>query len=335
MRFDFVSPKFCQIYGRAEEDFLRDPSLAFSVTHPEDSESLIEDNQHATETGECFHWEGRYVINKKIVWVEISSEPSLLPNGDTLWSGIIKDITERKQAETNLVAAKLLAEQANQAKSKFLSSMSHELRTPLNAILGFSQLIEMKSQEEKTRDNSQEIINAGNHLLSLIEEILDLSKIESGHIELSIEECSLNKILNNTLTLINPLAEKHSIQIENKVNTSFNINVDKMRFKQVILNFLSNAIKYNSENGKVIIDSSTDNNMLRLSITDTGKGLTPEQLNNLFEPFERLGAENSNIEGTGLGLNISKDLIELMGGTITVESTVGKGSRFSICVPLS
>lgn len=227
------------------------------------------------------------------------------------------------------------AEVANKAKSDFLSSMSHELRTPLNAILGFSQLITMDTKEEETRESSQEVINAGNHLLSLIEEILDLSKIESGATELSIEKFCLNEILNNTLTLINPIAEKCSIQIDNKVSTSFNINVDEMRFKQVLLNLLSNAIKYNSENGKVIIDSSIDNNMLRLSITDTGNGLTPEQLNNLFEPFERLGAENSNIEGTGLGLKISKDLIELMGGTITVESTVGKGSSFIIHIPLS
>lgn len=233
-------------------------------------------------------------------------------------------------------AAQSIAEQASQAKSNFLSSMSHELRTPLNAILGFSQLIEIDTKDEKTRNNSQEIINAGNHLLSLINEILDLSKIESGNIELSIEKYCLNEILNSTLTLINPLAEKYSIHIDNMVSTSFNINVDEMRFKQVLLNILSNAIKYNSENGKVIIDcSSNDKNMLCLSISDTGDGLTPEQLSILFEPFERLGAENTNIEGVGLGLNISKDLIELMGGTITVESTVGKGSSFLIHVSLS
>ena len=243
---------------------------------------------------------------------------------------------KRDQIEAELITAKNQAEEASQTKSKFISSISHELRTPLNAVLGFSQLIEMDAKDEETRENSQEIINAGNHLLSLIEEMLDLSKIESGNIKLSIEKCCLNEILNKTLTLINPLAEKYSIQINNKISTSFNINVDKMRFKQVLLNILSNAIKYNSENGKVIIDcSSNDKNMLCLSISDTGDGLTPEQLSILFEPFERLGAENTNIEGVGLGLNISKDLIELMGGTITVESTVGKGSSFLIHLPLS
>ncbi|MDH5415502.1 MAG: HAMP domain-containing histidine kinase [Flavobacteriaceae bacterium] len=233
-----------------------------------------------------------------------------------------------------LSLALALAENSSQAKSEFLSSMSHEFRTPLNAILGFSQLIEMNTKDDKARDNSQEIINAGSHLLNLIEEILDLSKIESGVIELSNEIVCLEKILKDTLALINPLAEKNFIQINNKVSTSLNINVDKMRFKQILLNILSNAIKYNSENGKVIIDYSTDNNMLGLSITDTGKGLTPEQQISAFKPFDRAGFENSNVEGIGLGLKISKDFIELMGGTITVESTIGKGSRFLIQLPL-
>jgi len=247
-----------------------------------------------------------------------------------------KILEEKVELRTReYLLAKEIAEKADNAKSRFLSSMSHELRTPLNAILGFSQLIELDSKDEKARESSHEVINAGNHLLTLINGILDLSKIESGNITLSIKKYCLNEIINNTLNLISPLVKKHSIQIDNKITTSININVDEVRFKQVLLNILSNAIKYNSENGKVSIDSSTDNNMLRLSITDTGKGLTPEQQINAFQPFNRAGEENSNIEGTGLGLNISKDLIDLMGGTITVESTIGKGSCFSIHAPLS
>ena len=248
---------------------------------------------------------------------------------------ISSDIEEYEQS---LINYRIEADNANQAKSQFLSSMSHELRTPLNAILGFSQILEFNEKNEDKIKNIQEVILAGNHLLELINEILDLSKIESGNVDLSIENHSLNTILNYCLSMIKPFADKHAIQIDNKVSAlpDININVDEMRFKQILLNLLSNAIKYNSKKGKVTIDYSSDNkDMLGISIADTGKGFTNKQLSHLFEPFERFGADNSHIEGTGLGLVITKDLIELMGGTIAVESEVEKGSRFIIHIPLS
>ncbi|MBE9525343.1 MAG: PAS domain-containing sensor histidine kinase [Proteobacteria bacterium] len=313
----------------------------FNMTWSNEAKLYRNDDKEVIDTGKGkFNFEEpQSTPDGNKIWLETSKTP-LTDTDDNIIGilGTYQDITPRKQTEEALVNAKNEAENANLAKSQFLSSMSHELRTPLNAILGFSQLLEMDEKDEKKRKNIQEVIKGGNHLLNLINQMLDLVKIESGNVELSIGNHSLHKMLNDSLSMIKPFADKHAIQIDDKVSSlpDINISVDEMRFKQVLLNFLSNAIKYNSEKGKVTIDcSSNDKNMFYLSITDTGKGFTADQLSHLFEPFERFEAENSNIEGTGLGLVIAKDLIDLMGGNITVESVLGKGSCFIIQIPLS
>lgn len=245
-------------------------------------------------------------------------------------------ISTLKEREQSLINSKEVAEEASLAKSKFLSSMSHELRTPLNAILGYAQLLQMDNNDADTNKSLQEIAAAGNHLLELINEILDLSKIESGKMHLNIDTYHLNELLNECLSIIQPAAYKRSIDInyENCELLSV-IKVDKKLFKQILLNLLSNAVKYNNENGKIIISCETQDTLLKLSITDTGNGLTNEQLKIIFNLYERGGAEYSPVEGAGLGLVISKELIELMHGEIGVESEPGKGSCFWLKIPLA
>ena len=240
----------------------------------------------------------------------------------------------RKRVERELNDAMATADQANLAKSEFLSSMSHELRTPLNAILGFAQLIESGTPPptvSQQRSVSQ-ILKAGWYLLDLINEILDLTLIESGKLSLSLEPIYLAEILRESRAMIEPQANKRGIQLSfPRIDLSFLVTADRTRVKQVLINLLSNAIKYNRERGTIVVECTTKPlGRMRISITDTGEGLTPEQLKQLFQPFNRLGQEAHVGEGTGIGLVVSKRLVELMGGAIGVESSVGVGSVFWI-----
>lgn len=245
-----------------------------------------------------------------------------------------RDITERKRLDEELEYAKSLAEKANQAKSDFLSSMSHELRTPLNAILGFAQLLEsgVPPPTESQVVRLHQIIKAGWYLLDLINEILDLALIESGKLSLSRESVSMADVMHECQAMIEPQAQKSGIQIDFvPFDQNWFANADRTRVKQVLINLLSNAIKYNREHGTVEVRcTSTTPEYIRIIIKDSGVGLTPEKLAQLFQPFNRLGQEYGAEEGTGIGLVVTKRLVELMGGTIGVKSTEGVGSEFWI-----
>jgi PAS domain S-box-containing protein len=250
-----------------------------------------------------------------------------------------RDVTERKRLDqvlheknTELESARSVAETANLAKSDFLSSMSHELRSPLNAILGFAQLMESDSPSPTPAQNESiaQILQAGWHLLKLINEILDLAKVESGQVPLTEEPVSLAEVMLECQAMIEPQAQQRDIKLTfPKFDIPHFVRADRTRVKQVMINLLSNAIKYNREHGTVEVNCTahTPKN-IRISIKDSGAGLPPEQMAQLFQPFNRLGQEAGGEEGTGIGLVVAKRLVELMGGTIGVESTVGVGSVF-------
>jgi PAS domain S-box-containing protein len=252
-----------------------------------------------------------------------------------------RDVTERKrfeqvlqQSNADLESAKSAAEKANLAKSDFLSSMSHELRSPLNAILGFAQLMESAtpSPSASQAESIAQILQAGWHLLKLINEILDLAVIESGKVSLSPESVSLPEVMSECQAMMEPLAQQHGIRMTfpqfDDEHSCF-VKADRTRLKQIIINLLSNAIKYNQEQGTVVVDCTVSApQRIRIRVADTGAGLPPEKLAQLFQPFNRLGQEAGGEAGTGIGLVVTKRLVELMEGVMGVESTVGVGSVF-------
>jgi signal transduction histidine kinase/ActR/RegA family two-component response regulator len=255
-----------------------------------------------------------------------------------------RDVTERKRFErtlqennVELERARAAAEKANLAKSDFLSSMSHELRSPLNAILGFAQLINSDSPPPTSSQTASidQILHAGWYLLDLINEILDLAQIESGKLALSREPTSLAEVMLECQAMIEPQGQKRGIKMTFPLlGIPYFVDADRTRLKQVLINLLSNAIKYNQPNGTVVVDCAllamkgNTAERVRISVRDTGAGLPPDMLMQLFQPFNRLGQERSTEEGTGIGLVMSKRLVEMMGGLIGVESTVGLGSVF-------
>jgi PAS domain S-box-containing protein len=332
---------------------VRGRDIAQVIGVPRWRESLCNGLRKFLENGEWWVLGQRLEVKaKRSDGTEIDIEASLqhIPvTGPPQFTLYIRDITQRKQSEAALMAAKEeaerqreSAEQANEAKSEFLSRMSHELRTPLNAILGFGQLLELSSLPQEDDESVTQIMKAGRHLLGLINEVLEISRIESGQLTVSKEPVSVDELCQEVLTLMTPQASKAGVTLHpyQAATPGWFILADQQRIKQALINLLSNAIKYNHQGGDVrlkveAVEAAVENETpkLRIAISDTGWGIAAEDMERLWTPFDRLGAERTGVEGTGIGLALSKRLIEVMDGRLSVESVVGQGSTFSIELP--
>lgn len=305
--------------------------------HPEDLPRLLELEKTAIiNPGQYVSMDHRLKGDEK-KWVHLDAVTEADENGRSIrMTGTVQDITERKAVERELRFLTAKAEAASEAKSEFLSSMSHELRTPLNAILGFAQLLSrMNEIGEKPRIYLEEINNAGKHLLELINQVLELSRIESGDMNFSLEDVELMPLIGEVSSLVKPLADEKGVDLGLAClchgDQQFSLLADRMRLTQVLVNLFNNAIKYNKPSGFVKFTcSETDDDFYRLEVHDNGAGIPAEKQAEVFQAFNRLGAENSGIEGSGIGLLICKQLTEAMGGRIGFESSVGKGSTFWI-----
>ncbi len=257
-------------------------------------------------------------------------------DGQPMLTGIVRDITESKQSEAEILAAKEDAEAANQAKSEFMSRMNHELRTPLNAVLGFGQLLEFDNSNlnQQQKEAISHILTGGSHLLQLVEELMDITRVDSGKVELSMQNVPVQRVVSEALLLIKSLAEQHKILIDAPSVCDIQLRADELRLKQVLVNLLSNAVKYNREGGSVTVRiDNLEPGWVSITVQDNGIGIKTKDQEGLFEPFNRVGGSASTVEGTGLGLTISKRLVELMGGKISFTSEFGKGTTFQVVLP--
>jgi PAS domain S-box-containing protein len=316
-----------QTEGRAALDFV----------HPEDHGLILEALKRGFANDEVMtvrfrglHTDGR--------WVMIESRGRALRDAQGNPTGAViisRDVSESVEVQRALELAKNEAEQANVAKSEFMSRMSHELRTPLNSVLGFAQILQMELEAPSELEMIGYIVKSGGYLLELINEVLDISRVESGSIAVSLELVSIEALVGECLKIVAGDAHAAGIEIIDQCGVALHVRADPQHFKQALVNLLSNAIKYNHRGGSVTLTCEGDAGRVRLRVTDTGPGVAPQLHDRLFAPFDRLDAESKGIDGTGLGLALSRGLMEAIGGSLGVESEPGTGSTFWLELPLA
>jgi len=323
------------LYGYPHGEVVGKPMSILIPPERRDDVSMILEKVAAGESIEHYETK-RQTKDGRTIDVSMTISPTRDETGKVVGgSTIARDVSERKRSEEEREAAREAADRASRAKSEFLSRMSHELRTPMNAVLGFAQLLELDHLSPEQHEATGEILKAGRHLLELIDEVLDIARIEAGKLRLSLEPVDVVAVAEESISLLTPLARQESVTLSmQKQDTSDAVFVvaDRQRLKQVLLNLISNGIKYNRKDGTVhvSIESAESGSRIKIDVTDSGRGIPAERIEQLFSPFERLGAEETGIEGTGLGLALTRPLAEAMGGALSVMSEAGTGSTFSV-----
>ncbi|HVT14468.1 MAG TPA: ATP-binding protein [Fimbriimonadaceae bacterium] len=336
LRFSYVSEQAQEILGLNSLEVVKDSSLFYTNVHPDDLPGLNQMRTQSADNSEEFVWEGRVLVRGEYRWIRIWAVPGIDEKGLAVWDGITVDVTDTKRAQ-EIAIEKATVEQANAAKSDFLSRMSHELRTPLNAILGFGQLLQMQSEDENQSVMLGHIVEGGRHLLSLVNEILDISRIDSRRIAFDLQPVDIPRLIREVHDLLTPVAMTHRVGIHLKngePNGVFAL-ADPQRLRQILVNLVTNAVKYNHEGGSVWISTAHTDSRVQIVVQDDGPGIAADKQHRLFTAFDRLGAEQTSVEGTGLGLALSQKLAEAMDGSIVFEEAPGGGSLFTVDLPIT
>jgi PAS domain S-box-containing protein len=337
-QFEYVSERSHELLGVEPAALMRDALVVLGRIDPQDLTELRRLARHSTQQGQPLRAGFRLRRGDgSLVWLRCTAQGQTLQGGGAMWHGQLDDISRERESERQELQAR--AQQSNdRARTEFLARMSHELRTPLNAVLGFAQLLRSDVAEPPTASQAARLAriqDAGEQLLGMIGDLLDLTQLETGRLTVLHEPVQLDGVVRHCVELMRPLAERAGLVLQVELGESLLVSGDHLRLQQIVVNLLSNAIKYNRPLGWVrLACGAVETGLARLDVADSGLGLTPEQLVHLFEPFNRLGRDHAGIDGTGIGLALSRHLADMMQGHIEVRSEPGRGSTFSLVMPL-